>query len=307
MSVQIFTSETFRGFKDLRLATIFGGVISGALSVGLLLLFWWQRGAASLSQVIWMIVASLAVSVLFGTGTLRRVVRRLDRGASFASRELFAISLPIWITGLTTFALQQADVWIVGAFLTQSEVGFYFAAVRLVVMVSQPLILVNMVVPPFVAELYAVGEKRRLERVLRNTATLAGLPAFGLLLTFIVFGAPIMGLVFGEEFRAGAMVLALLSVANLVNVWTGSCGMTMIMTGHQTPLMRITIVVSVLTVMGSLFVVGRFGMVGVAAMVSVGKIVQNLSMWLAARLYCGIWTHAGVPRLADVKSLLGRG
>jgi O-antigen/teichoic acid export membrane protein len=306
MSLQIFTSETFRGFKDLRRATIYGGVISGVLAVGLLLLFWWQVGAASLEQVIWIIVATLIVSVLLGGSRLRRLVRGLERGAAFPSRELFAISLPIWITGLTTFVLQHSDVWIVGAFLTQSEVGIYFAAVRLVVVVSQPLVLVNLVVPPFIAELYAAGEKQRLQRVLRNTATVAGLPAFILLFTFVLFGAPIMGLVFGQEFRAGAVVLALLSVGKLVNVWTGSCGMTLIMTGHQTPLMRITIVTSVLTVIGAILAVGRFGMVGVAAVVSGGTVAQNLAMWLAARSYCGLWTHAGLPRLADAKALLRR-
>jgi O-antigen/teichoic acid export membrane protein len=98
----------------------------------------------------------------------------------------------------------------------------------------------------------------------------------------------------------------LLSVGKLVNVWTGSCGMTLIMTGHQTPLMRITIVTSVLTVIGAILAVGRFGMVGVAAVVSGGTVAQNLAMWLAARSYCGLWTHAGLPRLADAKALLRR-
>ena len=32
-SFQILTSETFRGFHDIRLASIFGGVITGSLSV----------------------------------------------------------------------------------------------------------------------------------------------------------------------------------------------------------------------------------------------------------------------------------
>jgi hypothetical protein len=47
-------------------------------------------------------------------------------------------------------------------------------------------------------------------------------------------------------------------------------------------------------------------MVGVAAVVSGGTVAQNLAMWLAARSYCGLWTHAGLPRLADAKALLRR-
>lgn len=305
-SLQVLTSETFRGFKDLRFASLFGGVITGVLTLmalgGLVL---WQR-QASLVQVVWISAGATAVSVLLGVTLVRRRLRTLPHGESIAHREVFSISLPLWVSGVTAFALAQAALWILGSFLPKEDVGLYFAALRLVNLVSMPLVLVNLIVPPFIADLYARGEKDQLQRVVRATATIAGVPAFVVLTTFMLFGGPIMALVFSEPYEAAAPLLALLSIGYLVNVWTGSCGVTLSMTGHQTVLMRITVVSGIISVGGSLLVVHRFGTFGVAAVVGATAVLQNLWMWVAARYYAGIWTHATIPSRQDIRSVLSR-
>jgi O-antigen/teichoic acid export membrane protein len=305
-SLQVLTSETFRGFKDLRLASLFGGVITGILTLAALggLVLW--SGQASLVQAIWIGAGATAVSLLLGVRLVRRRIRGLPHGGSIAPREVFSISAPLWVSSVTAFALAQAALWILGTFLPKEDVGLYFAALRLVNLVSMPLVLVNLIVPPFIAELYAKGEKERLQRVARATATMAGLPAFLVLATFLLLGGPIMGIVFGEPFKAGAPILALLSVGYLANVWTGSCGVTLSMTGHQTVLMRITLVSGFVSVGGSLLVVNRFGTIGVATVVGATAVFQNLWMWIAARYYAGIWTHPTIPSRQDIRSVLAR-
>ena len=69
---------------------------------------------------------------------------RLPRGEKIVSKEVFSISLPLWVNGVTAFGLAQAGLWILGAFLPKEDVGLYFAALRLVSLVSMPLILVNL-------------------------------------------------------------------------------------------------------------------------------------------------------------------
>lgn len=305
-SLQVLTSETFRGFKDLRLASLFGGVITGVLTLATLVgLVAWQ-GRASLVQVVWISAVATAVSLMLGVTLVRRKIRVLPHGESIPRREVFSISLPLWVSSVTAFALAQAALWILGAFLPKEDVGLYFAALRLVNLVSMPLVLVNLIVPPFIAEMYARGEKDQLQRVVRATATVAGVPAFLVLTTFLLLGGPIMGLVFGEPYKAGAPILALLSVGYLANVWTGSCGVTLSMTGHQTVLMRITLVSGVVSVGGSLLVVHRFGTIGVAAVVGATAVLQNLWMWIASRYYAGIWTHATIPSREDIRAVLSR-
>jgi O-antigen/teichoic acid export membrane protein len=305
-SLQVLTSETFRGFKDLRFASLFGGVITGVLTLAVLIgLVVWQ-GQASVVRVVWISAGATAVSLLLGVTLVRRRIRVLPRVESITHREVFSISLPLWVSSVTTFALAQAALWILGTFLPKEDVGLYFAALRLVNLVSMPLVLVNLIVPPFIADLYARGEKDQLQRVVRATATIAGVPAFVVLATFLLFGGPIMALVFSEPYRAAAPLLGLLSIGYLVNVWTGSCGVTLSMTGHQTVLMRITLVSGIISVGGSLLVVNRFGTIGVATVVGATAVLQNLWMWGAARYHAGIWTHATIPSREEIRSVLSR-
>jgi O-antigen/teichoic acid export membrane protein len=77
----------------------------------------------------------------------------------------------------------------------------------------------------------------------------------------------------------------------------------MMMTGHQTKLMSITILTSALTVGGCLLVVRPFGTLGVAAAVCAGTIAQNIAMWLSTRYFTGMWTHVGLPRWQELRSL----
>jgi len=305
-SFEVITSETFRGFKDLRFAATFGGAVTALLNVTVLFVLWIVVGETDLGVVLWTVVAATTVSLLLGLVALLSRVRSLPRGDGLPARDVFQLSWPLWLNGLVTYGMVQSDIWILGANIRDADLAVYGVAARAVALVSQSLILVNLVVPPYIADLYARGERQRLERVLRATATVAGIPAFVVLLAFIFFGGPILGVLFTEPYRAGATILALLSVGKMVNVLTGSCGVTMTMTGHQTVLLRITVVSTTLTLVGALMAVGPYGAVGVAAAVSLGTIVQNLAMWIVTRRVTGMWTHMALPRLAAIRELFGR-
>jgi len=305
-SFEVLTSETFRGFKDIRRAAIFGGAISGLLNLAVLLVLWAASVETGLTLVLRLFALATAVSLLAGLLALRRKLRPLERGGTVTADEVVPIALPLWINSLVTMVHMRSDIWILGAFIPDDQLATYFGAASAVALVSQSLILVNLVVPPYIADLFARGEHERLERILRATATLAGLPAFVVLLAFVFFGEPILSWIYGEPYGAGATVLALLSVGKMVNVLTGSCGVTMAMTGHQKILMRITLITAALTIGGNLLVVQRHGALGVAAVVCAGTIFQNLAMWIATRRVTGMWTHMALPRIAAVRELLRR-
>ena len=94
--------------------------------------------------------------------------------------------------------------------------GLYGASARLVIFVATPFVVFSGVIPPIIAELHAQRKMRQLERALRAGATLAGLPAFGVLLVFLLFGPWVLGTIFPEPYRAGAPILAMLSLGRLV-------------------------------------------------------------------------------------------
>ncbi|MDH3627646.1 MAG: oligosaccharide flippase family protein [Acidobacteriota bacterium] len=305
-AIQVFVSEAFRGLKDIRLATVFGGTIARVLFLALLFYVSHTSGSLQLIDAVYMISAATAFSLLISVTLLAIRISRLPVGGTMGVREILGVSTPMWVTGLTALVLTQFDLWVMGAFFSEDQVGVYGAAARLVTVVSMSLTLVNLVVPPFIADLYARGEREQLQRVLRATATFAGLPAFLVLATFIFAGGTVLSLVYEPRFAEGATILALLSAGRLVNVLTGSCGITLGMTGHQRYLMGITLVVGVGMVTSALLVRDHYGTVGIATVACVGIIVHNLAMWLTTRWVAGLWTHVGIPRPHEMRTLYGR-
>ena len=296
MTCQNLLAESFRGFHDIRLATIFGGLVTSVLSTLLFGVLWAWQGRGSLSQVIVLSLVAGSTSALVAGVLLHRRIKPLQGqdSSTLYGRDVLRIAWPLLVTNFLVFALTESDLWILGVFRSQEEVAIYGAARRLVLLVTVSLFIVNAVVPPLIAEMYAHGKKRELEQILRITATIAGIPAFGIVLVFILFSGPILGLVYGEFYRAGSSVLMLLSLGQLINVWAGSCGLTLIMTGHQATLMWVTALCGLVAVCGSLLLVQRYGPVGVAGAAAFAMALQNVLMLLAAKKKTGIWTHVKI-------------
>lgn len=302
-ALQALLSEALRGFQDIRLATIFGGLSTGVLLIASLGVLWSLGYRANLSTALLFTVAAGLVSVSLAGWLLHRKAASLPRqGAKdhIGFGGIMRVALPLLVVNFTQLALTQADLWILAAFQPQKEVAIYGAAARMVILVAMPIMVVNSVTPPLIAEMYAQGRKRELECVLRATATLAGIPAFLVLAGFILLGGPILGLMFGDYYREGATVLVLLSIGQLVNVWVGACGMALVMTGHQTAAMVITVASSLVMAIGGLSVVGPYGATGIAAAAAAGVAICNISFWLVAKRKTGMWTHAGFTGFSDL-------
>jgi O-antigen/teichoic acid export membrane protein len=301
--VQEITAEIFRGFHDIRTATLLGGSATGGKSGGLvmrilllggLVLLWVKSGETDLTTVMLICMGSGSVSVLLSVWLLRGKVSSLDPQAAqdpISPKEVLQDSIPILIVGLTTFALQSADIWILGALRSQEEVAVYGAASRLVTFVAMPLLIVNLVLPPIVAEMYAQGKTAKLERTLRTFSTLAGIPSFLVLAGFMILGGPILGLIYGDYYRAGALVLVILSAAKLVAVWSGSCGLVLQFTGHQGSMLRVSVLTSILFIAGALLAVQYYGAVGVACAAAAATALQNVILVQVAKRKTGMWTH----------------
>lgn len=298
---QNLMAESFRGFHDIARASIFGGLFVGLLNVTLSILFltlvWLIVRHVELIQILALLTVVAGFSAVIAAFVLRTRTRDLATDGSLHYREVLSVAWPMLVTNLGFVVLVQADIWILGVFRSPQEVAIFGAALRLASLVVFPLIIVNAVMPPMIAEMYAQGRRTELEHILRAAATLGGVVALPLLVTYIFFGEAILSLVFGDYYREAAAVLVILGSAQLVNVLMGSSALTLMMTGYQTPMMMITVVAGVMAIALSIWLVRAFGPVGVAWGMASGIVAQNLAMWLTAKLTVGVWTHPGVGQL----------
>lgn len=307
--VQEITAETFRGFHDIRWATLLGGLATGGKSgglvmrillLGILALVWVKSGKTDLHTVMLVSIGSGSVSVLLSVWLLWGKVSSLgskvaqEEEEPVSPKEVLDDAIPFLVIALTSFVLLSSDIWILGWLGTNTQVAVYGAASKLVTFVGMPLLIVNLVLPPVVAEMYAQGKTARLERTLRAFSTLAGVPSLLVLMGFMLLGGPILGLVYGKSIYQSAtavLVLLILSAAKLAAVWSGSCGLVLQFTGHQTTMLRVSLLTSPLFFVVAILAAWRFGPVGVASAAALTTTVQNVIMVLLAKRKTGMWTH----------------
>jgi O-antigen/teichoic acid export membrane protein len=203
--------------------------------------------------------------------------------------------------------MTQADLWIIGAATSEDELATYGAATRLLKLLIMSQIVVNEVVTPIVAELNFTGERSKLERTLRLTATAAAAVSLPVWAAFTLFGSEILALAFGPFYGGGGPILAALSLGWLIAVLGGSSGHILAMLGHGALLMQISIVTMVLAIGIALAVVQGHGAFGVAVAFALGQGLQSLLVLIAIRWKGGIWTYVS-PKLAltEIRAMVRR-
>lgn len=303
-SWQRLLAEGFRSFHDIGNATLFGGLLSSAAVVCVLVVLWRNQGQAQLNSVLTYIFIATAASAAWGGWRLARKALALPSAKTvLANREIWNAAWPLLFTNLMLFVLTQIDLWILAAFRPAEEVAQYAAASRLALVTMIAASILYAVLPPLIARHHARQEKRQLERILRAGATLTGLISLPIIVLFI--GAPqwTLGLVYGGFYADAGMVLALLASGLYVNVVTGMRGNVLMMTGHERIELIITLASATLNV--ALCVLGAVyaGMLGVALAAMIAMIVQCLLEEFAVRRLFGIWTHASVNSLGDIGRL----
>jgi hypothetical protein len=132
--VQEITAEAFRGFHDIRLATVLGGLATGGKSGGLIMrvlllgivaLLWVRSEQTSLATVMLVCIGSGSVSVVLSLWLLYGKVSSLSPSVGaqedeepVSAKEVLEDAIPFLAVALTSFILLSADIWISG-FLTR--------------------------------------------------------------------------------------------------------------------------------------------------------------------------------------------
>jgi O-antigen/teichoic acid export membrane protein len=303
---QRLIAEGFRGLHDIRNATWFGGLFSSTLAVGALLMLWRTQGQVSLSSVLACVLLAATASAVWGGWRLARKILILPSVRTApSSHEIWRAAWPLLFTNLTLFVLTQIDLWILAAFRPAEEVAQYGAASRLALMTMVVTSILYSVLPPLIARQYARREKHQLERILRAGATLTGLISLPIFALFI--GAPrwTLEIVYGGFYGGADVVLTLLAWGLYINVITGMRGNVLLMAGHERTELIITLVSATLNVVLCILGAAYAGMSGVALAAMIAMITQCLLEELAVRYRLGIWTHASLRSLGDIKRLFG--
>lgn len=304
MAFQNLSSESLRGMHRLGMAAFFGGPVSSLITAAVLTIALLVPGKSHLTEVLLVSVLSTFVTVVFSAGAVAKHLKVCPGAGQIQTKVLFRGAPTMLTVGLADNMISQSDLWIIGSTLGENELALYGAAKRLTQVVSLPMVIVSLVVPPLIADFYARGEVSRLQRGIRGIATLAGLPSLAILGLFISGNEIVLSWVFGPFYAAAGSALIFLSLERMGAVWAGPCSMTLLMTGNEKGMLTATFsggcVQAIATAAGAY----SGGLESAALGFFLGSLFRNILLWNEARRTTGIRTDFDPMGLREASKLL---
>jgi O-antigen/teichoic acid export membrane protein len=302
---------TLRSFHETWLATLLTGQSGGPASN---LLFLIALGGAALiakptaTSALMFNAAAVFLMIPISLYVLRRIAQsRLAMLPDLPVERtgptmvlMLSVCLPVTLNQLFSYCTGFGDVWIAGSAVSHESFALYAAARRLMLLIGLPLQLVGLTIVASISELHAQGRLASLQRLLRDSATLAVIPALFALLALLAFGDRISALIFGPYYAAAGTPLRLLCLGQIAFVCAGSAELTLIMTGRQRIALFVNLGTTLALAVGGTLAARYFGITGLAAANAAVIALQVGLFSFFARRSLGIWTVVDLMHVGPV-------
>lgn len=187
--------------------------------------------------------------------------------------------LPFVALALLGALTSQLGTLMVGLVSTDEATAAYRVGERLALLVSLPLLVMNAVISASVVRSYQSGDAAGLRAILARARNVSLVVALPIALIFLLLGGEVLALLFGENYVSSAYpVLAILTIAQLVNVACGPVGLALTMTGKQRTVFRAQSLVSLSAVLLLPPAIGIAGATGAAIVMALALASWNI--WL---------------------------
>jgi len=300
LALQSIISQSFRGYHDIRMATIFGGTLTAVIAMLFYFFVWFKSGSFELGDAVQFMVFAVAISLITGVVLLGKKIGKDENGGNAQVSMMLRFGFPLMLTNLLMLATLEFHMWILAYYQPETEVALYGVSLRLVLLLAMPLVIINAVIPPMIAELYSKNQYKQVQNLLQKTATIIMVPAIIVFLAIIFYGAEILGLVYGDNYIEGYIPFVILAIGQLINVLTGSPGNLLTMSGHEGVVFKTALFSSVLGLVTSLIGVQMYGAMGAALGFTVGITANNVAMSIYSQRKLSIRTYGSVLLLVPL-------
>lgn len=284
-SLLMLHGELLKGLRRIRDAMLVQGVCLQLFGIPLLLLLGGPLGILGAAAAY---VATLFLTLILGIVLWRRATPQIKglRG-HFDTRVLLSTSLPLFWATSADLVLNWTDSLMLGVLSNSAAVGIYGVAMRTALPVGFIVVAVASVISSRFAVLYAQGELRALERLLRIATGMMMLLISPVLLLLVVFPGWVLGF-FGAGFTAGAPVLAVLAVGQFANVAFSLAETALTMSGFVKVVRNNVFLGAFLNVLLNALLIPAYGPVGAAVATATSITVKRLVTVYLMRKYLSI-------------------
>lgn len=234
-------------------------------TVALLMLLIFYLLGLRLEALILASICGFVASTFTGQLLLRKAAHKFIQEAKpeYEPKLWMRFAFPMFFNSMIRNILNSTDVLFLGAFVATGQIGLYGAADRVSYFVVAPLIALNVIFSPTIAEYHAHNEHKPLAALFKVVTKWSLTLSWPVFLCCLVFHDIILG-VFGERYTAGGLVLITLAFGNLVDSGVGSVNYLLAMTGRPRIILINTVGTVVVNITLALLLIPRFGVMGAA-------------------------------------------
>jgi O-antigen/teichoic acid export membrane protein len=177
---------------------------------------------------------------------------------------------------------QETSIVLLGILKSPEDVGYFRVAQRCAMLIPFGLHAINIAIAPTVAEMFAKGEKKLLQRVISKSIFVTLGFAIPVVLTLILFGKLIISFVFGQEFAPAYTPLVILCIGQAVNAGMGSVDLILNMAGLERITALGVAIATITSIVLNLILIPFLGTTGAAIATSFSLALWNvlLFFWL---------------------------
>ena len=237
----------------------------------------WATVAATYATTIWQLASVTA-----------RADARVPAGPRrYNLREWFWVSLPIFLVESFFFLLTNADVLMVGFYMTPHDVAIYFATVKTLALVHFVYFAVKAGVAQRYAQFTHGGDHDKLEQFARDTVSWTFWPSLAMAVVVLALGKPMLSL-FGPGFDEGFAFLFVLVIGVVARASVGPTESLLTMSGHQNICAAVYAATLALNIALNVVLIPTLGLWG-AAIATAGAMVFE-----ASALSFTVWRKLGI-------------
>jgi O-antigen/teichoic acid export membrane protein len=241
-------------------------------AIAVVVIFW--TGGGLVEFAIAMAVTNAIGSIVQAVAALR-ILPRWPRPSRSQLRPLITVGVPLAISGMLVISYARIDGVIVFAIAGARAAGLYGAMYNVLDSSHFVPISVLTTLSPILAASWP-ADRERLLRITRLAAEVLAVTSLGALAYVIVAATPLVRLIFGPAYVAGAAALPVLGAAFVFICFGYLNGTLLTVFGLQRRLLRISLAALVLNLAGNFALVPAIGFMGAAWMTLATEILVCL-------------------------------
>jgi O-antigen/teichoic acid export membrane protein len=254
----------------------------------------------SATTVLGALAAAAWLSMLLQMFQLDRGLRKVvPRGPKrYEVKRWLITALPMTLVWALYTLLTSTDILVLKHFRPAHEVAHYFAAAKLLALISMIYFAVAASAAHRFTTYHVAGDRDGLANFAASTVRWIFWLSLALTLVILAGGKPLL-MLFGDEYVAAQPVMAILAIGMLARASVGPAERLLTMLGHQRVCAYAYIAAFAFNLGACILLVPEYGTIGAAIATAGGFVVESIALFIIAKR--GLGLHMFVWRPGSVR------